>query len=212
MKFPNLDFDQLMGLYQSMSDEEKEQAKDLASKMMTGQFNPFGSMNPAFMQEEEIDEDDEEEEDEEDEEDEDEESFIEILDLDPKIAKTLSPEVLDALEAAVDLETFYEDVDDADLSASVLFYSKALLYRLREAYPDICTVPVPFTTLSDYFNALTLEPGEIGQIGERDRKALQSLISSAFSLQTRALSDRIGETELESLKSSLLESSLFQGN
>lgn len=202
MAFPNIDFDQLMGLYNSMSEEERDQAKDLASKIMSGEFNPFAAaQNPSQ---------DTEEEDEEEETDEEEYSYLDQLGLGSDRADEFDKKVLSALEAGVDLENFYEDYPDADLSGSVLFYTKALLYQLRDLYPELCALPAVYTTLTDYHQALAeLDTRDNDEIDEQDREALMTLISSALSIQTRALSDAIGRLELDSFKQILVSSDLF---
>lgn len=70
------------------------------------------------------------------EEPEEETDFYEALNINEDDYADLPGSVLDQIEAGSDLEVYYEDVKDADFSASVLFYAKATLNMLRKyIYP-----------------------------------------------------------------------------
>lgn len=127
MKFSDIDFSAISRIMDSMSDEEKDKLNDMAQNMMSDMQKPQES------EEEEIDD------------------FYAFLGIKEEDYQDLPGGVLDALEAACDLEQFYSEDPEADFSASILFYCKALLQMLRNYhYPNGFTNPAT-TTIQQYF-------------------------------------------------------------
>lgn len=108
MKFPDIDFDAISRMVDMLDDEQKDKIASMADQMMKR------NVQEEAQAEEEPDD------------------FLDYLQIPEELAGKLSGSVLADLEAASDLEQYYEDVEDADLSASVLFLSKAVLKLLRE--------------------------------------------------------------------------------
>lgn len=108
MKLSDIDFSAISRIMDSMSDEEKEKLNDYANNMMN---NMKEKMEPEV---------------------EEEEDFYSYLGINEEEYSNLPGIVLDQLEAASDMEQYYEDVKDADFSASALFYGKATLNMLRK--------------------------------------------------------------------------------
>ncbi len=108
MKLSDIDFSAISRMMDSMSDEEKEKLNDYANNMMN---NMKEKMEPET--EEEVD-------------------FYSFLGINEEEYGDLPGIVLDQLEAACDMEQYYEDVKESDFSASALFYGKATLNMLRK--------------------------------------------------------------------------------
>lgn len=113
MKFSDIDFSAISRMMDNMSDEEKEKLNNMAQNMMDDYQN-----KQADEPEEETD-------------------MYEFLQIEEDDYSDIPGIVLDEIDAAVDYETFYEDVKDQDFSASVLFYSKAVLNMLRKYHYPI---------------------------------------------------------------------------
>lgn len=96
MKFSDIDFSAISRIMDSMSDEEKDKLNDMAQNMMSDMQKPQES------EEEEIDD------------------FYAFLGIKEEDYQDLPGGVLDALEAACDLEQFYSEDPEADFSASIL--------------------------------------------------------------------------------------------
>lgn len=110
MKFSDIDFSAISRMMDNMSDEEKNKLNDMAQNMMN-------NMKQNEEPEEETD-------------------FYEALNINEEDFADFPGSVLDQIEAGSDLEVYYEDVKDADFSASALFYAKATLNMLRKyIYP-----------------------------------------------------------------------------
>ena len=110
MKFSDIDFSAISRMMDNMSDEEKNKLNDMAQNMMN-------NMKQNEEPEEETD-------------------FYEALNINEEDYADFPGSVLDQIEAGSDLEVYYEDVKDADFSASALFYAKATLNMLRKyIYP-----------------------------------------------------------------------------
>ncbi|MCF0105138.1 MAG: hypothetical protein HUJ53_00085 [Holdemanella sp.] len=191
MKFSDIDFSAIQNMMANMSPEEKEKINDYAQSMMD-------QMKTAPVQEET--------------------TFYEYLDINEEEYNHLNGKVLDCLESASDLEQYYEDISDADYSASVLFYAKAFLSMLRtnhySIYRDVLQLPgfnnPNMTTLQSYLFPLmkeetiqTLINNGIGTLDSwYDHKmALQQV----YTLLNKAEFDFISIEELESLKYLLFE-------
>jgi hypothetical protein len=110
MKLSDIDFSSLGRMFDAMSDEEKEKLNNMAEGVIN---NLKDQAAPQENEEEEL-------------------SVYEKLKIDEEEYSFLSGESLDQIEAALDLEEYYEDYPEADLSASILFYQKALLSILRK--------------------------------------------------------------------------------
>lgn len=106
MKFSDIDFSAISRMMDNMSDEEKNKLNDMAQNMMSD-----------MQSNQEVEEETED--------------FYTFLHIDEEEYSDLPGSVLDQIEAACDLEQFYEDDKETDFSASVLFYSKAMLSLLR---------------------------------------------------------------------------------
>lgn len=136
MKFSDIDFSAISRMMDSMSDEEKSRLNNMAQEMMDNMKNEQES-----------------------EQEEDMYSFYGINEEDYKDVPGI---VLDQMEAASDLEVYYEDVKDEDFSASVLFLSKAVLNMLRyyhfSVYKNVLKISKfsnpNTTTLYDYLYPL----------------------------------------------------------
>lgn len=110
MKFSDIDFSAISRMMDNMSDEEKSKLNNMAQNMMD-------NMKQNNEPEEEVD-------------------FYEALNIEEEEYSNLPGDVLDQIEAGSDLEVYYEDVKEADFSASALFYAKATLNMLRKyIYP-----------------------------------------------------------------------------
>lgn len=105
MKFSDIDFSAISRMMDSMSDEEKDRLNNMAQEMMDNMKNEQGS--------------------------EQEEDMYAFYGINEEEYEDVPGIVLDQMEAASDLEGYYEDVKDGDFSASVLFLSKAVLNMLR---------------------------------------------------------------------------------
>ena len=98
MKFSDIDFSAISRMMDNMSDEEKNKLNDMAQNMMN-------NMKQNEEPEEETD-------------------FYEALNINEEDYADFPGSVLDQIEAGSDLEVYYEDVKDADFSASALFYEE----------------------------------------------------------------------------------------
>lgn len=105
MKFSDIDFSAISRMMDSMSDEEKDRLNNMAQEMMDNMKN--------------------------EQEPEQEEDMYAFYGISEEEYEDVPGIVLDQMEAASDLEVYYEDVKDEDFSASVLFLSKAILNMLR---------------------------------------------------------------------------------
>lgn len=108
MKFSDIDFSALSRIMDSMSDEEKDNLNKMAQNMMGNMQNT----NEESVQEED-------------------EDFYSFLHIQEEDYQDLPGSSLDEIEAACDLEQYYDQDHEADYSASVLFYSKAMHHLLR---------------------------------------------------------------------------------
>ena len=109
MNWNDIDFSAIKNMVDSLSDEEKGRIQDMARQMM--------SQN-ALKKDEEGEE-------------EKEVSLAERLGLEETVFVDLPGKMQDALEAADDMEDYYEDDPEADFSAAALFYAKSQLEASR---------------------------------------------------------------------------------
>lgn len=189
MKFSDIDFSSIANMMNNLSDEQKENLNSMAQNMMDKvQTEP----------EEEI-------------------SFYEYLHIDEKDYKELPGQVLDYIEAASDMEQFYEDDENADVSAAALYYAKAVLVMEREyhfpIFKNVLQVPnmtIPATTtIQSYWNALTDE--NIHRLADEDFGSSDQWVKEKQLLQTvmiclnRAEYDVIHAQDLQVLKKALID-------
>jgi len=131
------------------------------------------------------------------------------------------------LEAAMDLEIYYEDMGNPDLSASVLFLAKALLSLLREGVcPYLAELGVPGfnrpddTRLEDYTRFASDTSFDFSILNDRKQRVLagslmnEILHSTALCALAEALysaqNDRIDPKTLQELKAQLEEEGLLE--
>lgn len=194
MKFSDIDFSAISRMMDSMSEEEKNKLNDMAQSMMSNMKN-----NEADQEQSE-------------------EDMYTFLNINEEDYSDLPGDVLDQIEAAVDLEQYYEDVSDSDLSASVLFYGKAILNVLRKYhYPvyknvlDIDGFMSPqTTTLSSYLTPLMNEDTihllvDEGFGNSEDWIVHKNFLQQAYILLNRAEYDRVDNHELQMFKQCLFD-------
>ena len=148
MNWNDIDFSAIQKMVDSLSEEEKANLQSMAQNMMRGDIEP----NMEQQAQEEIEETD---------------PLFQKLNMSEEEFENLPGTMQDALEAAIDLEEYYDEDLDADYSASVLFYAKALLNACRiSLYPHLkemlAGMPSAQTTLFSYLQALN----------ESDRKSV----------------------------------------
>lgn len=189
MKFSDIDFSAISRMMDSMSDEEKDKLNDMAQNMME-------NMNK--QQEEQVEE---------------EVDFYTLLNIDEDDYSMLPGEVLDQIEAAVDLENYYEDTEEVDFSASVLFYAKAVLNMLRKyIYPifhqefDNFSNPKT-TTLYMYLYPLMNEDNihKLMDDGHGSFVELRDLLQKLYLLLNRAEFDFISHQDVQYVKELLFK-------
>lgn len=190
MKFPGFDLNAISQMINSMSEEEKEQISSMAGSVME---NMARQKAEEMQEEESVD-------------------FTEYLHLPEALCETMPAAALAALESGADLEQYYEEIEDADFSASALFYAKALLLVLRErCTPELFVHPISnpaYADLMEYAGAL----GESEELfadktgfSSAQFAALQQGILQAVMFLKRAEYDVIDRRSLEVMKQMLLD-------
>lgn len=176
--------------------------------------------------EEESEEEAEGEEDE-TEEDEEEPTIDAFFGFRPILCTAMDAQTREFLEAAMDLEIYYEDMGNPDLSASVLFLAKALLSLLREGVcPYLAELGVPDfnrpddTRLEDYTRFASDTSFDFSILNDRKQRVLagslmnEILHSTALCALAEALysaqNDRIDQKTLQELKAQLEEEGLLE--
>ncbi len=201
----DFDFSAVERMFNSMSEEEKHKVMDAASSMMN-------KMDAGAMKEQaqEIRE-----------EEEDEPTGVEVyLGMDDELLEKMDGHTMEMLEAAADLEQYYEDIEDADLSASALFYSKAVLSLLRLHIAPRLVIAgqhrfskPELTSLYDYRMALGNEEAAdtLGDLcGDASKiEKIASGISTVMTYLQRAEFDSIGKADIEMFKMLLLQDGLL---
>ena len=195
MNWNDIDFSAIQKMVDSLSEEEKANLQSMAQNMMRGDFEPNLDIQP----EEEIEETD---------------PLFQKLNMSEEEFENLPGTMQDALEAAIDLEDYYDEDLDADYSASVLFYAKALLNACRtNLYPHLkemlAGMPSAQTTLFSYLQALNesnihtlVDQGK----GESATWASLAALISFMQLQLqRAEYDTISYADLVAIKHQLLD-------
>lgn len=190
MKFPGFNLDAISQMINSMSEEEKEQISSMAGSVME---NMARQKAEEIQEEESID-------------------FTEYLHLPEAMSETMPPAALAALESGADLEQYYEDIEDADFSASALFYAKALLLVLRrQCTPNLFVRPISnpaYADLMEYANALGQSQERFLEktgFSQEQFAALSQGILQAVMFLKRAEYDVIDRRSLEAMKEMLLD-------
>ncbi|UNT97010.1 hypothetical protein [Allobaculum mucilyticum] len=199
----DFDFSAVERILATMSDEEKKQMMDTAAQMMGKMDTDAMAATAQEIREE----------------NEDEQSLEEALGIDEELLSRLDSTTLEQLESAVDLEGYYEDVDDADQSGAALFYAKAVLTMLRKHVAPLLTDVNPafalaqMTTLPQYAQALSTPEGQAALKAKLEDPeqfdALCSQLGQVLVFLQRAEFDRISVNELSLLKDVLFEQGLI---
>lgn len=199
----DFDFSAVERILATMSDEEKKQMMDTAAQMMGKMDTDAMAATAQEIREE----------------NEDEQSLEEALGIDEELLSRLDSTTLEQLESAVDLEGYYEDVDDADQSGAALFYAKAVLTMLRKHVAPLLTDVNPafalaqMTTLPRYAQALSTPEGQAALKAKLEDPeqfdALCSQLGQVLVFLQRAEFDRISVNELSLLKDVLFEQGLI---
>lgn len=200
MDLSGFDFNAFRTLLNSLSEEEAASLSQMAGNMMD-------SLQQKAVQEAE----------------EEPQNWMEYLHVDEHFAQAFSGRVLDALEAAADMEQFYEDIEGADYSASVLYYAKAVLLVLREKLAPLFARKMhktnfdhpEQTTLFHYIQELSYSPDirdltAVTGIPVTTWQMLGSKLMEVFVLLQRAEYDRVSLDELQSLKDLILRRELLR--
>ena len=193
MKFSDIDFSAISRMMDNMSEDQKSQINEMAENMMNNI-----NKEPIQQQEEDMD-------------------MYEFLHIDEEAYASLGP-VLDIIEQAVDLEQYYEDTQEVDFSASVLFYAKAILNVLRKHHysiyknvletngfsnPNITTIQSYLVPLLNDENLHKLQDEDFGSLqGWVDHK---NFLMQMAVLLNRAEYDFISYQDLQSLKEQIFD-------
>lgn len=190
MKFSDIDFSSIANMMNNLSDEQKENLNSMAQNMMDKVSNE--------PEEEEI-------------------SFYDYLHIQENDYSDLPGQVLDYIEAASDMEQFYEEDDTADVSAAALYYAKAVLVMEREYHFSIFKNVLQdanfsnpaMTTIQSYWNVLSDE--NIHKLVDEDFGTSDQWVQEKQLLQTvmiflqRAEYDTVSSQDLQVLKKALIE-------
>lgn len=197
MDFSGFDFNAIRNLVNSLSDEEAAAIGKMAGDMMSSMQKP--------QEEEET------------------QNWTDYLQTEEGFEEAFSGDVLDALEAAADMEQFYEDTENADYSAAVLFYAKATLLILRERFAPLFAENLnkaPFkhpeqTSLFNYIQELSYA-SDIQELSAQTGITVSTLhllgrkLMEVFVLLQRAEYDRVSREELQVLKDLLIRRKLLR--
>ncbi|MBP3853026.1 MAG: hypothetical protein J6D18_00490 [Erysipelotrichaceae bacterium] len=194
MKFDDIDFSAISNLINNLSEEEKEDMMNMAQNMMQNMDGPIPEVP-----EEETD-------------------FYTQLNIDAQQYAHLPDAITDDIENAVDLEDYYDQDPQADYSASVLFYAKAVLFLLRKehaphyekilglsqfAQPQTTTLPMYYPVLTDDANLQTLADADTLPL--QDWVAHRQFLQQLVTFLSKAEYDRISYDELQALKQQLFQ-------
>lgn len=217
----------------AQSGVEEEHMEENADPDSVGQSADPSEKEPAgFVSEEQEAEkeetaEEESEEEAEGEEDEEEPTIDAFFGFRPILCTAMDAQTREFLEAAMDLEIYYEDMGNPDLSASVLFLAKALLSLLREGVcPYLAELGVPGfnrpddTRLEDYTRFASDTSFDFSILNDRKQRVLagslmnEILHSTALCALAEALysaqNDRIDQKTLQELKAQLEEEGLLE--
>ena len=190
MKFSDIDFSRIKEMMDNLSDEDKEKLNDMADQMVH-------KMKDSSMEESE---------------EEEEIDFYEFLHIDPEEYSDLP--VLDPIEQACDIEMYYQDEQDSDFSACILYYSKAILKLLRNYVYPIYQARLSFsmnvntTTLFNYLQPLMIEENihALSQaISSEHWIDLREFLQQVCMMLSRAEYDFVHYEELQTFKSLLFD-------
>ena len=208
MKFSDIDFGALKHMVDSLTDDEKESLSNMARNLAQ---NMPDSMNQAA---ENLQHNLEETDDPVD--------YIEYLQIPAWLADELDGHTLSMLESGSDMEQYYSDIEEADLSASVLFYDKALLSLSRlylapllkeKAGLEKFSKPAQ-TTLYDYAWQLGQEDVQKKLADDKTSAEAFAEIGQAlmhcFILLQRAEFETIGKRDVEVIKSLMSTEGLLE--
>ena len=190
----------------SLTEEEKESLSNMARNMAK---NMPESMNQAAQNfQQELEEEDNALD------------YIDYLGIDENLANDLDGQTLSMLESGSDMEQYYSDIEEADLSASVLFYTKALLSLCRKyAAPRLADAGLTkferpeTTTLYDY--AWQLGQSEaMERLSDEKHPArffadLSVVLMQAYVLLQRAEYEFISQRDLQVLKDAMFSHHLL---
>lgn len=190
MNWNDIDFSAIQNMVNSLSDEEKQNIQQMAKNMM--------KEAPIQEEEEEL-------------------TTSQRLGWDEDMFIQLPGKMQDDLESALDLEDYYEEDQEDDLSAPVLFYAKALLdacrCQLAPIFRNVLNLTVfetvNYTTLGQYMDVLSDENIRIladEQFGETSLWiTIREILSFTNLLLQRAQYDRISYSDLLILKERLID-------
>lgn len=190
MNWNDIDFSAIQNMVNSLSDEEKQNIQKMAKNMM--------KEAPIEEEEEEL-------------------TTSQRLGWDEDVFIELPGKMQDDLESALDLEDYYEEDQEDDLSAPVLFYAKALLdacrYQLAPIFRNVLNLTtfeaVNYTTLEQYLEVLSDENIRTladEQFGETSLwLTMREILSFTNLLLQRAQYDRISYSDLLILKERLID-------
>ena len=177
MKFSDIDFSAISRMMDSMSDEEKDRLNNMAQEMMDNMKN--------------------------EQEPEQEEDMYAFYGINEEDYKDVPGIVLDQMEAASDLEGYYEDVKDEDFSASVLFLSKGVLEISKFSNPNMTTI---YDFLYPLMNDETIQKLCDEGFGESSMWIEhRSMLQQIYTALNRAEYDFINYETLQEIKSILFD-------
>ena len=202
MKFPDIDFDAIGRMVDMLDDNQKEKITSTASDLMNHTMN---NLNP---------------------EDADQNPEDQLLDytvyfnISDDLVSKLDSDALSALEAASDLAQFYDEIPEADLSASVLFLSKAALITLRNKAGKILKNnqidgfnSPQFMSLGEFLTQISnLDNKKLNKLlclTEGQLKKIQNELMQIELLLSRAQFDTIRKEDLDYAKSILIDDQLL---
>lgn len=196
----NFDFSSISSLLNSLSDDEKENITEMARNMMNNMQQPSQDDAEELVEEA---------------------SLFDGLGVDEVKYSELKGKILDQMEEAYELESYYDDDPDSDYSAPLLFYSKAYLTALKEyVYPvyeevkDLSSFPkAEQTDLYSYVLPLNESGMEdlvgAGYLTMEDWQQVSMLCMQAFVLLKKAESESVTFDELQAFKQELFSNDLL---
>lgn len=224
------DSEQKNGAQSGVEEERMEENADPDSVDQSAdpsEEEPAGFVSEEQEAEKEETAEEESKEEAEGEEDEEEPTIDAFFGFRPILCTAMDAQTREFLEAAMDLEIYYEDMGNPDLSASVLFLAKALLSLLREGVcPYLAELGVPGfnrpddTRLEDYTRFASDTSFDFSILNDRKQRVLagslmnEILHSTALCALAEALysaqNDRIDQKTLQELKAQLEEEGLLE--
>ena len=197
MKFTDFDFSKISQMINSMSEEEKDQLNGMAENMMDQAKNNMNQKAEEVEEEEDTD-------------------IFKFLEIPEDPYTDLPGTVIDQIEAAVDMEVYYEDMPEADFSAAVLFYAKAVLNLLRKfhyaVYQDVFGLTASSATMTLYsFVSPLMQPDAIRNLVDHGYGTTEGWTEHrAFLQQLAILLSRAEYETVQYLDVQMLKESLFK--